>query len=396
MDEPPNAAYAGRMDPPNQVPEPESADTTGEASPQEPLTPAEIVSPTPAPPASGLMTWLVIVVLAGVGGLLAGQAELGMFTALAGLFVVAHAADLDPERELLYRLLAWVVPAGGAVLFVSLGVVLLTNGAWSTSGGALRISGMAQGLGVAVCALGALLTVALAHPTSAGTVGRWWFRTPGTSHVLRLATRMSILGALFYVPASVAFGGMIDDFASSGQDLVGRGSLWGNLIGLSLLALGGVGFRVRRNLGETLARLGLDAITPAHWVVVGAGVVAMMVINGGAEWVQKTWLPALWNSDQAVTQLITRGLSHSDAVLLGLSAGVGEELVTRGALQPRLGILRTSAVFAALHVQYSWFGVLVIFMLGILLGTIRRRTSTTVAVLVHALYDTLAVVLSPQ
>ena len=44
--------------------------------------------------------------------------------------------------------------------------------------------------------------------------------------------------------------------------------------------------------------------------------------------------------------------------------------------------------------QYSWFGVLVIFGLGLILGAIRRRTSTSVAILVHTLYDIVAVLLS--
>jgi membrane protease YdiL (CAAX protease family) len=432
MDEPPDAAYARRMDPPNQVPGARSdSGAAGEATPpagDDPATDAAghagasdsfgpsaaedhgfehagephaqptttiIGGPVGAPPAD-LLPWLIVVALAGVGGLFLGQGELGMFTALAGLFVVAHAADLDRSRELLYRLLAWVVPVTGLFLFVSLGVVLLTGGSWSFSDMSLRIVGPAQAVGLAIALLGALSSVALAFPAIAGAVGRWWFHTTDSSHVLRLATRMTILAALLYVPASVAFRNLVGELSSSSQSLVGPGSLWGNLFGLALLALGGVGFRVRRGLRDTLARLGLDAIAPAHWLLVGLGVVAMMALNGGAEWVQRTWLPALWQNDQAVTQLITRGLTHSDAVLLGISAGVGEELAIRGALQPRLGILRTSAVFAALHVQYSWFGVLVIFMLGVLLGTLRRRTSTTVAVLVHMLYDTLAVIFAPQ
>jgi membrane protease YdiL (CAAX protease family) len=44
-----------------------------------------------------------------------------------------------------------------------------------------------------------------------------------------------------------------------------------------------------------------------------------------------------------------------------------------------------------LHVQYSWFGMAVILMLGIILGTLRRLTNTSVAMAVHALYDMLAV-----
>ena len=43
------------------------------------------------------------------------------------------------------------------------------------------------------------------------------------------------------------------------------------------------------------------------------------------------------------------------------------------------------------HVQYSWFGMVVIFTLGVTLGLIRRTTSTSVAMLVHAAYDMVAV-----
>jgi len=43
-------------------------------------------------------------------------------------------------------------------------------------------------------------------------------------------------------------------------------------------------------------------------------------------------------------------------LLLGLSAGIGEEITLRGALQPKLGLALTSLLFAALHVQYSWYG----------------------------------------
>ena len=81
-------------------------------------------------------------------------------------------------------------------------------------------------------------------------------------------------------------------------------------------------------------------------------------------------------------------------VLLGLSAGVGEEITLRGALQPRLGIVLTSLLFAGLHVQYSWYGIASIFVFGLILGTIRRRSGTTAAIAVHGLYDILALALS--
>jgi membrane protease YdiL (CAAX protease family) len=74
-----------------------------------------------------------------------------------------------------------------------------------------------------------------------------------------------------------------------------------------------------------------------------------------------------------------------------LSAGVGEEVTLRGGLQPRLGIPLTALLFAALHVQYSWFGMGLVFALGLALGLIRKHASTTAAIVVHGIYDMLAV-----
>jgi membrane protease YdiL (CAAX protease family) len=79
------------------------------------------------------------------------------------------------------------------------------------------------------------------------------------------------------------------------------------------------------------------------------------------------------------------------ALLLGVSAGFGEEIAIRGALQPRLGIGLCALLFASAHVQYSWFGMATIALLGVLLGGIRAGTNTTTAIAVHALYDVLAV-----
>jgi membrane protease YdiL (CAAX protease family) len=62
----------------------------------------------------------------------------------------------------------------------------------------------------------------------------------------------------------------------------------------------------------------------------------------------------------------------------------------RGALQPRLGLLLSSLLFAALHVQYTWFGMGTVALLGMLLGYLRQRTNTTTAIAVHAAYDVIA------
>ena len=88
-----------------------------------------------------------------------------------------------------------------------------------------------------------------------------------------------------------------------------------------------------------------------------------------------------------MSRLIAGDLAPATVLLLGLSAGVGEELLVRGALQPRTGIFWAALLFASGHVQYTWFGMLTIGLLGVVLGTVRARANTTTAIVVHALYD---------
>jgi membrane protease YdiL (CAAX protease family) len=74
--------------------------------------------------------------------------------------------------------------------------------------------------------------------------------------------------------------------------------------------------------------------------------------------------------------------------LLAVAAGLGEELLFRGALQPVFGILTTSLIFAVSHVQYGFSpAALAILLLSIVLGIIRKRQNTTMAILVHAGYN---------
>ncbi len=74
--------------------------------------------------------------------------------------------------------------------------------------------------------------------------------------------------------------------------------------------------------------------------------------------------------------------------LLAAAAGVGEELLFRGALQPVFGIFLTSVVFALSHVQYGFSpATLTVFLLSVVLGVIRKRSNTTVAIFVHAGYN---------
>ena len=77
-------------------------------------------------------------------------------------------------------------------------------------------------------------------------------------------------------------------------------------------------------------------------------------------------------------------------VTLALAAGICEETLFRGALQPRLGILLTSILFASVHTQYGLsFDVIGVFVLSCGLGLLRRFANTTTSIVCHVSYDLL-------
>jgi membrane protease YdiL (CAAX protease family) len=87
-----------------------------------------------------------------------------------------------------------------------------------------------------------------------------------------------------------------------------------------------------------------------------------------------------------------------------VAAPVAEEIIFRGFLfrgwvtsarSAVPGILIISALFAVIHIQYDWFGILQVFFIGLLLGVARWRTgSTTLTILMHVLINLWATVQS--
>jgi membrane protease YdiL (CAAX protease family) len=153
------------------------------------------------------------------------------------------------------------------------------------------------------------------------------------------------------------------------------------------LGLAGVGFGLTRGWRETLARLGLRSITRRQIVMAVVIAVLFQVIVGGLEHLESWLLPSVQALEDRFGYEFVGLPPWVGAVLTSVSAGVGEEVLFRGALQPRLGIVLTAVLFGALHVQYQVPGMIVIVLIGIGLGIVRARTSTTFSMLVHVLYD---------
>lgn len=163
------------------------------------------------------------------------------------------------------------------------------------------------------------------------------------------------------------------------------------------VALAAAGFPSRRRLPDALRRLGL--LTPT-WkqtlgglVLAGLLVVVLIPLDAGIGTAFDT-LNVPRTDSKTFEKLLAPLMTAWGAVLIGVTAGVGEELVVRGALQPRLGIWLSNLFFTSLHAfQYGVDGLLVVFLVGLTLGVVRTRTNTTVCCLVHGTYDFILVLM---
>jgi membrane protease YdiL (CAAX protease family) len=164
---------------------------------------------------------------------------------------------------------------------------------------------------------------------------------------------------------------------------------------LVLVGLAGVGLLIRRDGRRTLQRLGLLRLTWRQllFAVVVTGL--LLAFDWGVNQVWERVDPAGYELIERVTDNIFGNLmTISGAIVLGLSAGISEELLFRGALQPRLGLLLATFLFTIGHLQYGLtIATLEVFVIGLVLGLIRNRTHTTVTILIHAGYNSVAVLL---
>lgn len=168
-----------------------------------------------------------------------------------------------------------------------------------------------------------------------------------------------------------------------------------------VVAAAGIGFGYRRNLRETLARLGYGPLTLRQLGVVVLFVAGTLALSLAFDALFAALQPELYSRVGEVSEGLasTEGFSPLAAVLFGLLIGVGaaagEETLFRGALQPALGIPLASLLWASLHVQYGLSVLLVyIFVISVAWGILRNRINTTATFLVHAGYNFSLVILS--
>lgn len=182
----------------------------------------------------------------------------------------------------------------------------------------------------------------------------------------------------------------------TGQPPLTVGFLWVQAALFVLIALIGVGWPIRLSLRGALNRLkivkpgGREIAIAVGWALMM--VPAVMLLEAGARAVGM----GIDADVETLTEQLIGPLFQSPwgIISIGLAAGIGEEALFRGAMQPRFGLVVTSLLFALVHSNYGiTLSTAVVFLLGMMLGWLRLRYNTSTAMIAHAVYNsTLALV----
>ena len=164
-----------------------------------------------------------------------------------------------------------------------------------------------------------------------------------------------------------------------------------SLLWMIFFAFIAVGLFIERTPAECMKRLGLKwpkkeefalslafglVMVPVFFIV--DSLIRFLFLHMGLPLTDEHYLSALFS-----------GFLTIPGIIIGsLSAGIGEELSMRGLLQPCLGLLLTSVVFAAMHAyQYNFDALISVFLIGIIFGLIRNRYNTIFCATSHSVYD---------
>ena len=167
-------------------------------------------------------------------------------------------------------------------------------------------------------------------------------------------------------------------------------SLWVQQLTFAVWALVGVGWLTRRRWLQSLERLAIVFPRPIE-IAIGIGVALVLVpVILLLENLAAQYGMGVSEDVQRLSEALLGPLAGSflGILTLGLAAGIGEETLFRGALQPRFGLLFTSILFAVVHSQYGiTFSTVAVFLVGIILGLLRQRFNTTTCAITHTAYN---------
>ncbi len=196
-------------------------------------------------------------------------------------------------------------------------------------------------------------------------------------------------------PVQLALLGDLENLANL-ESVLGTSELWQQGAAFILMGLIGVGLWIRRPADAVADRLGLAWPTLRQWAAVIGITIGFVLLDAALAFVWLQIDPAGFERIGRITESMFGGLmSPLGALTIGLAAGLGEEIIFRGALQPRFGLWLTTFLFAISHLQYGISPAFVqVFLLGLMLGYVRIRGNLTMSIAIHTLYNTTLVALA--
>ena len=220
-------------------------------------------------------------------------------------------------------------------------------------------------------------------------VGRWGIFDPDSS--VHLTALVLILVITVYAVASFVLQGGISGFAEEIETSgIGVGDVIFQAVLEVVIALLGVGLAIRRTPQQTFERLGLRVPTSRDIIWgIGIGVLFIFVLGVfGSIWEALTPEQQLAEQTAAAEQISQAFATLPLAFVMASSAAIGEEIWIRGSLQPIFGIPISSIFFVLLHTQYTLTpATLIILVLSLGLGWLRRRESTTASIIAHFVFN---------
>ncbi|MFN8497688.1 MAG: CPBP family intramembrane glutamic endopeptidase [Anaerolineae bacterium] len=186
------------------------------------------------------------------------------------------------------------------------------------------------------------------------------------------------------------------DTAALMENAVTLPIIWLQGIMFAVYGFIGVGLWVRRSFRSAMERLGLGPLTPQYLAIAIGVFLALFLIDTFINLGWRALAPQAFEEFGRLTDsLFGPFTSIPGAITLGVSAGIGEEILFRGAAQPRLGLWLTSFLFAIAHVQYGLTPALIeLFLVGLVLGYTRQRTNTTTTIVIHTLFNASTILLA--
>lgn len=165
-----------------------------------------------------------------------------------------------------------------------------------------------------------------------------------------------------------------------------------NGLGLILLSFCGIGIFISRDWRAAFKRLGWEKPT---WTHVGIGLL-LIIFSFAYDLCWSLYTHGLANQDLATklsgynsatfTSVEGLGMAVVMALATAIFAGVGEETLIRGALQPALGIVPAAILHGILHAQFTHAPIFIlqVALWSVVIGIVRRYTNTTTTIIGHA------------